>query len=168
MSADDPRYKAMLSRDRRFDGIFFVGVSSTRIYCRPVCTAKIPQSQNCTFYPSAAAAEQAGYRPCLLCRPELAPGQSRVDATGRLVAAAARRIESGALTEQSVGELARSLEVSCRHLRRIFQQSFGVTPVQLAQTQRLLLAKQLLTSSHLQIADIAFASGFSSVRRLND
>ncbi len=163
----DQLYRAVLSRDHRFDGIFFVGVTSTGIYCRTVCTAKAPQLQNCTFHSSAAAAERAGYRPCLRCRPELAPGQSKVDAISRLAASAASRIEGGALTEGSVSELASSLAVSDRHLRRVLAQEFGVSPIQLAQTQRLLLAKQLLTTSHLSIAEIAFASGFSSVRRLN-
>ena len=163
----DQCYGAVLSRDRRFDGVFFVGVSSTNIYCRTVCTVRAPQQKNCTFYPSAAAAERAGYRPCLRCRPELAPGQAKIDAVGRLAAAAASRIEDGALVEQSVSELAGSLGVSDRHLRRILKQEFGVSPIQLAQTQRLLLAKRLLSDTHLSVADIAFASGFSSVRRLN-
>jgi len=167
MLTDDQRYSALLSRDRRFDGIFFVGVSSTGIYCRTVCTVKNPRRENCTFYPSAAAAEQAGYRPCLRCRPELAPGQAKIDAVGRLAAAAASHIEDGALTNHSVSDLAASLGISDRHLRRILQQEFGVPPIQLAQTQRLLLAKQLLTDSTLSVAEIAFASGFSSVRRLN-
>ena len=164
---DDQCYRAMLSRDRRFDGVFFVGVSSTGIYCRNVCTVKTPLFKNCTFYPSAAAAEYAGYRPCLRCRPELAPGQAKIDAVGRLAAAAASHIEDGALTDHSVNDLARSLGISDRHLRRVLQQEFGVSPIQLAQTQRLLLAKRLLTDSNLSIADVAFASGFSSVRRLN-
>lgn len=167
MLNDDQCYRAILSRDRRFDGVFFVGVSSTGIYCRTICTVKTPRRENCTFYPSAAAAERAGYRPCLRCRPELAPGQAKVDAVGRLAAAAASKIEDGTLTELSVSELANSLGISDRHLRRILQQEFGVTPIQLAQTQRLLLAKRLLTDTSLSIADIAFASGFSSVRRLN-
>ncbi|HEY9646045.1 MAG TPA: DNA-3-methyladenine glycosylase 2 [Chroococcidiopsis sp.] len=167
MLTDDQCYCAVVSRDRRFDGVFFVGVSSTGIYCRTVCTVKTPRQKNCTFYPSAAAAERAGYRPCLRCRPELAPGQAKIDAIGRLAAAAASQIENGALTEQSVSDLAISLSISDRHLRRILQQEFGVSPIQLAQTQRLLLAKRLLTDSTLSIADVAFASGFSSVRRLN-
>lgn len=167
MLSDDQCYQAILSRDRRFDGVFFVGVSSTGIYCRSICTAKTPRRENCTFYPSAAAAEQAGYRPCLQCRPELAPGQARIDAVGRLAAAAASQIEDGALTERSLQELAISLGVSDRHLRRVIQQEFGVSPIQLAQTQRLLLAKRLLSDSNLSVADVAFASGFSSVRRLN-
>lgn len=168
MLAKDQYYQAILSHDRRFDGVFFIGVSSTGIYCRTVCTAKTPRQENCTFFPSAAAAEHAGYRPCLRCRPELAPGQAKIDAVGRLAAAAASRIEDGVLTQQSVGELANSLGISDRHLRRVLHQEFGVSPVQLAQTQRLLLAKRLLTDSQLSITEIAFASGFSSVRRLND
>jgi AraC family transcriptional regulator, regulatory protein of adaptative response / DNA-3-methyladenine glycosylase II len=168
MLTHDQCYAALQSRDRRLDGTFFIGVASTGIYCRPICPAKIPQRNHCQFYPSAAAAEQAGYRPCLRCRPELAPGQAKIDAVGRLAAAAASAIAAGALSEQSVTELATSLGVSDRHLRRVVYQEFGVSPIQLAQTQRLLLAKQLLTESHLSIADIAFASGFSSVRRLND
>lgn len=167
MLTDDQCYRAVQSRDRRFDGIFFVGVSSTGIYCRTICTVKTPRRENCTFYPSAAASEQAGYRPCLHCRPELAPGQAKIDAVSRLAAAAASHIEHGALTELSVSELANSLGISDRHLRRILRQEFGVSPIQLAQTQRLLLAKRLLTDSHLSIADIAFASGFSSIRRFN-
>jgi AraC family transcriptional regulator, regulatory protein of adaptative response / DNA-3-methyladenine glycosylase II len=167
MMSDEQCYRAVLSQDARFDGVFFVGVSSTGIYCRTVCSAKTPRAQNCAFYPSAAAAERAGYRPCLRCRPELAPGQARVDAVGRLAAAAASHIEEGSLTQHSVSELASLLGISCRHLRRVFQQEFGVSPIQLAQTQRLLLAKQLLSDSHLSVAEIAFASGFSSVRRLN-
>lgn len=167
MLTDDQCYQALLSRDTRFDGVFFVGVASTGIYCRTVCRAKSPRRENCTFYPSSAAAEKAGYRPCLRCRPELAPGQAKVDAVGRLATAAANYIEDGILTQHSVGELATRLGISDRHLRRILQQEFGVSPIQLAQTQRLLLAKRLLTDSHLSVADVAFASGFSSVRRLN-
>ncbi|MEM6452333.1 MAG: methylated-DNA--[protein]-cysteine S-methyltransferase [Cyanobacteria bacterium P01_D01_bin.105] len=167
MMTHEQHYHAILSRDRRFDGIFFVGVSSTGIYCRTVCTVKAPKSENCRFFQSAAAAEKAGYRPCLRCRPELAPGRSKVDTVERLAAAAASRIEAGALVKQSVSALAHSLGVSDRHLHRVLQQEFGVSPIQLAQTQRLLLAKQLLTDTHLTVAEIAFASGFSSVRRLN-
>jgi len=167
MLSDDQCYQAILSRDGRFDGVFFVGVSSTRIYCRSVCTVKAPMRKNCTFYPSAAAAELAGYRPCLRCRPELAPGQAKIDAMGRLAIAAATRIEAGALTRQSVSALATDLGISDRHLRRVLKQAFGVSPIQLAQTQRLLLAKRLLNDTPLSVAEVAFASGFSSVRRLN-
>jgi AraC family transcriptional regulator, regulatory protein of adaptative response / DNA-3-methyladenine glycosylase II len=160
-------YQAVLTHDPRFDGVFFVGVSSTRIYCRTVCRAKTPQRKNCTFYPSAAAAEQAGFRPCLLCRPELAPGNARIDATGRLAAAIARHIEDGTFTEQRFADLAQELGVSERHLRRVVQQEFGVSPIELVQTHRLLLAKRLLTDTPLPIADIAYTSGFSSLRRFN-
>jgi AraC family transcriptional regulator of adaptative response / DNA-3-methyladenine glycosylase II len=160
-------YQALLSHDTRFDGAFFVGVSTTKIYCRTVCPARTPHRDNCTFYPSAAAAENAGYRPCLRCRPELAPGNARIDSLGRLAADAASRIEAGALTEGSVMDLASEMGVSERHLRRVIEAEFGVSPVQLAQTQRLLLAKRLLTDTALPIGEIAFASGFSSLRRFN-
>lgn len=163
----DSCYQAVLTHDPRFDGVFFVGVATTRIYCRTVCRAKTPQRKNCTFYPSAAAAEQAGFRPCLLCRPELAPGNARIDATGRLAAAVARRIEDGTFIEQRFEDLAQELGVSDRHLRRVVHQEFGVSPIELVQTQRLLLAKRLLTDTALPIADIAYASGFNSLRRFN-
>jgi AraC family transcriptional regulator, regulatory protein of adaptative response / DNA-3-methyladenine glycosylase II len=160
-------YQAVLTHDPRFDGVFFVGVSTTRIYCRTVCRAKTPQKKNCIFYLSAAAAEQAGFRPCLLCRPELAPGNARIDATGRLAAAVARHIEDGTLIEQRFEDLAQILGVSERHLRRVVHQEFGVSPIELVQTHRLLLAKRLLTDTPLSIADVAYASGFSSLRRFN-
>jgi len=164
---NDICYQAVLTHDRRFDGVFFVGVKSTHIYCRTVCTAKTPALRSCTFFAGAAAAELAGFRPCLRCRPELAPGLSRVDSTGRLAAAISRRIEDGALSEMSINELANELEISERHLRRIVNSEFGVSPLELAQTQRLLLAKQLLTDSALPVTEIAFASGFNSIRRFN-
>lgn len=160
-------YRALRARDARFDGRFFVAVSSTRIYCRPVCTVKPPRRENCRFYPSAAAAEFAGYRPCLRCRPELAPGNSSIDATTRLAQAAASLLEDGAQGEQGLGALATRLGVSARHLRRAFGAEFGVAPVEFAQTQRLLLAKRLLTDTVLPATEIAFASGFRSVRRFN-
>jgi AraC family transcriptional regulator of adaptative response / DNA-3-methyladenine glycosylase II len=160
-------YQALLTHDDRFDGVFFVGVSTTGIYCRTVCTVKTPRRDSCTFYPSAAAAEQAGYRPCRRCRPELAPGNAPIDAVSRLAAAAAHRIEEGALAEGSVEALAVEMGISDRHLRRVIRSVFGVTPVELAQTQRLLLAKRLLTDTDLPITEVAFASGFSSLRRFN-
>ena len=160
-------YQAVLTRDPRFDGVFFVGVSTTNIYCRTVCRAKTPQKKNCKFYPSAAAAEQAGFRPCLLCRPELAPGNAPIDANGRLATEVARRIEDGTFIEQRFEDLAQELGVSERHLRRIVGQEFGVSPIELLQTHRLLLAKRLLTDTTLPIADIAYASGFNSLRRFN-
>lgn len=164
---DNARYRALCARDARFDGVFFVGVSSTGIYCRPVCPARRPKRANCTFFDTAAAAEAAGYRPCLRCRPERAPGRSRVDATNRLAAAAFERIRAGALNGGSVRELATSLCVGERQLRRAVKRQFGVSPVELAQTSRLLLAKQLLTETGLPVTQVAFASGFSSVTRFN-
>nr|WP_309684992.1 DNA-3-methyladenine glycosylase 2 [Armatimonas sp.] len=160
-------YQALLTHDARFDGVFFVGVRTTGIYCRPICPAKTPKEENCVYYAHAAAAEQAGYRPCLRCRPELAPGNASVDAIGELAQRAASRIEDGMLSEISVTALAAELGVSERHLRRAVESAFGVSPHALAQTQRLLLAKRLLTDTALPVTQIAFASGFQSVRRFN-
>ena len=160
-------YRALRARDPRFDGRFFVAVSSTRIYCRPVCTVKPPKRENCRFYPSAAAAEMAGYRPCLRCRPELAPGNSSVDATSRLAQAAASLIEDGTLNGAGVDALGARLGVSERHVRRALAAEFGVSPVAFAQTQRLLLAKRLLTDTILPVTEVALASGFGSLRRFN-
>ncbi|HEV2471977.1 MAG TPA: DNA-3-methyladenine glycosylase 2 [Chthonomonadales bacterium] len=164
---EDVCYEALRAHDARFDGLFYVGVTSTGIYCRPVCTAKMVLRKNCRFFKTAAAAERAGFRPCLRCRPELAPGAAPVDAAGRLASAAANRIDEGALSTGRLQDLAEELGVSARHLRRVMQSAFGVSPIQLAQTQRLLLAKRLLTDSALSITEIAFASGFSSLRRFN-
>ena len=164
----DQCYRALRTHDARFDGRFFVGVGTTGIYCRPVCTAKTPLERNCTFFPSAAAAEAGGYRPCLRCRPELAPGYASVDANRRLAQAAAGLIEDGRLEDASLADLAATLGVTDRHLRRVFQQEFGVSPVDYAQTQRLLLAKRLLTDTSMPVVDVAMASGFASLRRFND
>src|SRR3990172_249111 len=207
-------YRALRARDARFDGRFFVAVSSTRIYCRPVCTVKPPRRENCRFYPSAAAAESAGYRPCLRCRPELAPGNASVDATTRVAQAAASLIEDRTLDQDGPGAgggagpclrcrpelapgnasvdattrvaqaaasliedrtldedgldaVATRLGITDRHLRRAFGAEFGVSPVEFAQTQRLLLAKRLLTDTRLTVTEVAFASGFGSLRRFN-
>ncbi len=160
-------YRALKARDARFDGRFFVAVSSTRIYCRPVCTVKPPKRENCRFYPSAAAAEAEGYRPCLRCRPELAPGNASVDAISRLAQAAASLMEDRTLDEAGLDSVAAQLGITDRHLRRAFGAEFGVSPVQFAQTQRLLLAKRLLTDTTLPLTEVAFASGFGSVRRFN-
>ena len=160
-------YRALRSRDARFDGRFFVAVSSTRIYCRPVCTVKPPRRENCRFYPSAAAAESEGYRPCLRCRPELAPGNASVDATSRLAQAAASLIEDRTLDGEGLDAVAARLGITDRHLRRAFGAEFGVSPVEFAQTQRLLLAKRLLTDTALPATEVAFASGFGSLRRFN-
>ncbi|HET7159408.1 MAG TPA: AlkA N-terminal domain-containing protein, partial [Burkholderiales bacterium] len=168
MDLNDRRcYEALKARDARFDGRFFVGVSTTGIYCRPICPARIPGRERCSFYANAAAAERAGYRPCLRCRPELAPGYASVDAVRTAARWAAARIESGALNDGSFEQLAVQYGVSSRHLRRVIETELGVTPVELAQTRRLLLAKQLLTDSTLGMTQVALASGFSSVRRFN-
>ncbi|MBC8102418.1 MAG: DNA-3-methyladenine glycosylase 2 [Cytophagales bacterium] len=163
----DHCYQALLTHDHRFDGVFFVGVSTTGIYCRTVCPARTPQRERCSFYPSAASAERAGFRPCLRCRPELAPGNARIDSLGRLASTVASHIEDGALTEGTVTDLASELRISDRHLRRVTLSAFGVSPIELAQTQRLLLAKRLLTDTDLPVVQVAFASGFSSLRRFN-
>ena len=165
----DPRrcYSALKARDARFDGRFFVAVSTTGIYCRPVCTARIPQRERCSFFANAASAERAGYRPCLRCRPELAPGHAPTDAVRTAARWAVARIEAGALNEGDLERLAAEYGISSRQLRRVVETEFGVTPVELAQTRRLLLAKQLLTDSALGMTEVAYASGFSSVRRFN-
>jgi AraC family transcriptional regulator, regulatory protein of adaptative response / DNA-3-methyladenine glycosylase II len=161
-------YRALAARDARFDGLFFVGVTTTGIYCRPICSARTPGRDRCRFFGSAAAAEHAGFRPCLRCRPELAPGHAPVDALGRTARLAAARIEAGALNDDgSLETLAHELDLSSRQLRRAIRQEFGVSPVELAQTRRLLLAKQLLTETNLPMIDVALSSGFASVRRFN-
>ncbi len=161
-------YAALKAKDARFDGRFFVGVSSTGIYCRPVCTAKLPKEENCAFYESAAAAEQAGYRPCLMCRPELAPGAAPIDATCALARKAARLLEESCGSGRNVSQYVHRLGCSDRHLRRVFMTEFKVSPVQYLQTCRLLLAKNLLTDTDLSVTDVAMAAGFGSVRRFND
>ncbi len=160
-------YRALTARDSRFDGVFFVGVTSTRIYCRPVCRARTPRAANCRFYSNAAAAERAGFRPCLRCRPELAPGNAPVDATAQLAERAARAIAAGALNSASLDDLAQSLGVTGRHLRRAVTGELGVSPIALATTHRLLLAKRLLHETVLPVAQVAYAAGFESVRRFN-
>lgn len=160
-------HQALQARDARFDGRFYVGVSSTGIYCRPVCPARTPRAANCDFFPHAAAAERAGYRPCLRCRPELAPGLAPMDAPDRLARLACARIEAGALDAGGLDTLASELGVSERHLRRVVEEATGASPVDLAQTRRLLLAKQLLTDTALPMAVVAQAAGFGSLRRFN-
>ncbi len=173
---DDIRYRALLARDPRFDGMFFVGVSTTGIYCRSVCPARKPAQRNCSFYPSAAAAEREGFRPCLRCRPEFAPREAP-GANDNVAPAIIARIQAGALNNGGGGgsggsagvtALARQFDLSPRQVQRIVREHAGVSPIELAQTARLLLAKQLLTETTLPITRIAFASGFASVRRFND
>ena len=161
-------YQVLVSRDARFDGLMYVGVSSTGIYCRLICNSRRPLKRNCTFFANAAAAEQAGFRPCLRCRPEIAPGNALVDSHNRLAVALGRRIESGALNEISVPELAAEMGISDRHLRRVIQDEYGVSPNKLLETQRLLTAKLLLTDTALPVTEVAYASGFASLRRFND
>jgi AraC family transcriptional regulator, regulatory protein of adaptative response / DNA-3-methyladenine glycosylase II len=159
--------RALEARDARFDGVFFVGITSTGIYCRPICPARATLRKNRRFFSTAAAAERSGFRPCLRCRPELAPGSARVDAVPRLAESAAARIAAGALNGRSVDDLAAELGVGGRQLRRAMQQELGVSPIELAQTHRLLLAKRLLTDTRLSISTVAYASGFQSLRRFN-
>lgn len=164
----DACYSAIQVRDARYDGRFFTAVKTTGIYCRPVCPARTPLSKNVTFYATAAAAQEAGYHPCLRCRPEtapeLGPGHELPDSVSR----ALQLIELGALDEDGVDALARRLGVGERQLRRQFRQHLGASPVAVAQTRRVLLAKQLIHETRLPMAEIAFASGFGSIRRFNE
>lgn len=164
---NDIAYQALRARDARFDGVFYVAVTSTRIYCRPICAVKPPQQKNCRFYSSAELAEKDSYRPCLRCRPELAPGNAPVDNAQRLARLLVHRIDEGTV-EGGLEEVAAQFEISSRHLRRVVQSELGVSPIEMMQTRRLLLAKQLLTETRLPVTEIAYASGFSSLRRFND
>jgi AraC family transcriptional regulator, regulatory protein of adaptative response / DNA-3-methyladenine glycosylase II len=163
----DAYSRALGARDARFDGVFFVGITTTHIYCRPICPARVSHHDHRRFFASAAAAERAGYRPCLRCRPELAPGRALVDAVPRLARTAALRIAAGALNGRGVTQLAHELGVSERHLRRALTREIGVSPLELAQTHRLLLAKRLLADTNLSVTQVAYASGFQSLRRFN-
>ena len=162
-------YNALTARDRRFDGVFFVGVTSTGVYCRPICPVRTPKAANCRFFDSPQAAEHAGFRPCLRCRPELAPGNAPVDDARRIAEVIVQRLEEGHLgEEEGLEAVADQFELSSRQIRRIVQKELGVPPIQLLLTRRLLLAKQLLTETTWPITDVAFASGFASLRRFND
>ncbi len=160
-------YDAFKRKDALYDGRVFVGVKSTGIYCRPVCKARMPKPENCVFYTSAAAAEADGFRPCLTCRPELAPGLAPVDAATNLAYKAARIIEENCTEGESLPQISQRLNCSDRHLRRAFTAEFHITPVQYMQTCKLLLAKNLLMNSTLSVLDIAMASGFGSLRHFN-
>jgi len=166
---DDAAYRAISTHDARFDGRLFVGVTTTRVYCRPVCRVRLPRRENCRFFSNAALAEAHGFRPCLRCRPELAPGLSLMDSSQALAQQAARTIEQAAHEGQtlSMPRLASRLGVTDRHLRRIFQQHIGVAPIDYLTTQRLLLAKHLLTDTAMPVTQVALASGFASLRRFN-
>jgi len=162
-------YKALTARDPRFDGVFFVGVTSTGIYCRPICPAKTPKESNCAFFKGPQEAEAARFRPCLRCRPELAPGNAPIDDSQRIAQLIVQRLDDGTLGDDAGLEaIADQFELSSRQIRRIVQKELGVSPIQLLQTRRLLLAKQLLTETRLPVTQIAFSSGFSSLRRFND
>jgi AraC family transcriptional regulator, regulatory protein of adaptative response / DNA-3-methyladenine glycosylase II len=165
----DAAYLALKARDARFDGRLFVGVTSTGVYCRPVCRVRTPRRENCRFFPSAAQAEAQHFRPCLKCRPEVAPGLSFTDSSRSLADSAARLIEQAVHEGDALAmpALGRRLGVTDRHLRRIFQAQHGVSPLDYLTTQRLLLAKQLLTDTTQAVTQVALASGFASVRRFN-
>lgn len=158
---------AVDARDPRFDGVFFVGITTTRVYCRPCCPSRLAYDRHRRFFNSAAAAERAGFRPCLRCRPELAPGRTSFEAVSRLAQVAAQRIAAGALNGRSVADLASELGVSERHLRRALEREVSVSPLELAQTHRLLLAKRLIVDTSLPMTRVAYASGFQSLRRFN-
>jgi len=160
-------YRAVVSRDARFDGRFFTGVTSTGIYCRPTCPAPTPRMRNCRFYRCAAAAAADGLRPCRRCRPESAPGTPAWQGTAATVSRALRLIGSGVLDEGSVDDLAVRLGVGGRHLRRLFQQHLGATPVAVAQTRRLHFAKRLIEETPLPMAQVAMTAGYQSIRRFN-
>jgi len=167
MPSDDACYNALAAKDARFDGRFFVGVTSTGIYCRAVCTAKLPRRENCRFFESAAVAEAAGFRPCLKCRPELAPGVPVHYQNDRLARRAADMIRSGRHGGR-IAAIAADIRISERQLRRLFESVYGITPVRYRGTCRLLLAKSLLTDTDLPVARIAYSCGFSSLRQFND
>src|ERR1700733_5456822 len=157
-------YRALQSRDPRFDGFLFVGVTSTGIYCRPVCPARTAKFENCIFYPSAAAAQQAGFRPCLRCRPETAPDMASWRGTSNTVSRALALITDGALD----GEGTNQEKLGERQLRRLFLQHLGASPIAVAQTRRVLFAKQLIHETRMPMTEVALAAGFGSLRRFNE
>jgi AraC family transcriptional regulator of adaptative response / DNA-3-methyladenine glycosylase II len=163
-------YRALQSRDSRFDGLIFVGVTSTGIYCRPVCPARTAKFENCRFFSSAAAAQEAGFRPCLRCRPETAPDLASWRGTSNTVSRALALINEGALDGDgaSVESLAERLGLGERQLRRLFLQHLGASPISVAQTRRVLFAKQLIHETQMSMTDIALAAGFGSIRRFNE
>lgn len=158
---------ARLRRDPAYDGVFFIAVKTTRIYCRPVCPVKQPLTKNVTFYSSAAAAERDGYRPCRRCRPETAPFCPAWNGTSTTVGRALKLIEDGVLDDAGVEELAGRLGIGARHLARLFRRHLGASPLQTATSFRLHRAKRLLEETELQITEIAYLAGFKSLRRFN-
>ena len=161
-------YRAIQLRDTKYDGRFFTCVKTTGIFCRPICPARTPKFENCQFVPTAAAAMEAGFRPCLRCRPESAPGSDAWRGTEATVARALEMIEDGALDDGDVASLAKRLRVGERQLRRLFAQHMGATPIAVAQTRRVLQAKRLIHDTDLPMIELALASGFGSVRRFNE
>jgi AraC family transcriptional regulator of adaptative response / DNA-3-methyladenine glycosylase II len=164
----DACYRAIATRDARFDGRLFIAVKSTGIYCRPICPARTPKRENLAFYPSAAAAQEAGYRPCLRCRPESAPDLGVWRGTSNTVSRALALIEKGGLDGTDVEALAERLGVGERQLRRLFRRHVGASPVAVAQTRRVLLAKHLIHETRLPMSEVALAAGFGSIRRFNE
>jgi AraC family transcriptional regulator of adaptative response / DNA-3-methyladenine glycosylase II len=165
---DDACYRAIETRDSRFDGRLFVAVTSTGIYCRPICPAPTPKRANSRFFTTAAAAQEAGFRPCLRCRPETSPELAFWRGISNTVSRALGLIEAGALDDGDVEALAARLGIGERQLRRLFQQCLGASPVSIAQTRRILLAKQLIQDTHLPMTQVAAAAGFGSLRRFNE
>jgi AraC family transcriptional regulator, regulatory protein of adaptative response / DNA-3-methyladenine glycosylase II len=160
-------YTALTSRDPRFDGRFFTAVLTTGVYCRPICPAITPRRENVTFYPSAAAAQQAGFRPCLRCRPEASPGSPDWQASSALVTRSLRLISEGVLDENGVDGLAERMHIGARQLRRLFVQHLGAPPIAVAQIRRVHFARRLIDETQLSMSEIAFSAGFSSLRRFN-
>jgi AraC family transcriptional regulator of adaptative response / DNA-3-methyladenine glycosylase II len=159
--------RARLARDPRFDGRFFIGVTSTGIYCRPICPAPSPKEENVRYYPSAAAASEAGFRPCLRCRPEASPGTPAWFGASATVSRALKLIGESALDDAGVDDLAERLGIGSRHLRRLFLKYLGATPVAVAQTRRVHFAKKLIDETRLPMTQVAMAAGFGSIRRFN-
>jgi AraC family transcriptional regulator, regulatory protein of adaptative response / DNA-3-methyladenine glycosylase II len=170
LPAHDVCYRALQSRDTRFDGLIFVGVTSTGIYCRPICPARTAKYEHCKFFASAAAAQDAGFRPCLRCRPETAPDMASWRGTSNSVSRALALIAEGALDGggNSVEKLAERLGLGERQLRRLFLQHLGASPISVAQTRRVLFAKQLIHETRMPMTEVAMAAGFSSLRRFNE
>lgn len=166
MLAPPACYDAMLKRDPAFDGVFFVAVKTTGIYCRPVCRARIPLLRNVRFFASAAAAERAGFRPCLRCRPETAPFCPAWQGTRTTVERALRMIDAGELDRLDMSAFAERLGVGARHLSRLFNEQVGASPSQVAHTRRVQRAKRLLEDTELPLTDIVVQSGFASARRM--
>src|ERR1700726_768828 len=161
-------YRALSTRDARFDGRFFIAVRTTRIYCLPICPARTPKRENVTFFSTASAAQEAGYRPCLRCRPESSPDLGAWRGTSNTVSRALTLIGEGALDGEAVDALTVRLGIGERQLRRLFRQHLGASPISIAQTRRILLAKQLIQDTRLPMTEVAAAAGFRSLRRFNE